>query len=119
MNILIYIEPAVFRGDPLFLAPHVRGWALPMMQNHRSQDFCWFLASSAPLCELACNLEPALPTFVIPSWAILSACGYRRDLYSMALFDPDAAQQAMVGQGPLAPLTTTSKASMRPFSLSW
>ena len=104
MRILIYIEPAIFRHDPLFLAPHVQGWALPMLQAHNSQGFTWSFASSAALCELARHHAPALPAFAIPSWSILSACGYRRDGYSLALFDPDAAQRAITGQAPLAPL---------------
>jgi hypothetical protein len=53
MKTLMFVEPVVFRGDPLFLAPHITGWALPMLQAHRRErSDPWALASSQHLCDL-------------------------------------------------------------------
>jgi hypothetical protein len=115
MKVLFYVEPVVFRGDPLFLAPHIRGWALCMMQAHRGSEIIWALASSAPLCELARRQLSGLHCFAIPSWAILSSCGYQRELYAMALFSADSGEYAMAGCGPLAPLADELQAINRAF----
>lgn len=115
MRVLFFIEPAVFRGDPFALAPHVQGWALPMLQRHDASGFQWALASSAALCALARRHQPELDCFAIPSWRILSSCGYRRDVYTIALFHPTAAQQGMAGEGPLAPLAAELQAINRAF----
>lgn len=104
MRILIYIGPVVFRGDPLFLAPHVQGWALPMLMAHQDVGIQWALASSGPLVELAQTQAPDLLTFTIPSWKILKAADFRRDLYAVALFERRAGEQAIQGEGALAAL---------------
>jgi hypothetical protein len=104
MRILIYIEPVVFRGDPLFLAPHVCGWALPLFHAHRDTDIQWAFASSGPLVELAKAQAPDLLVYEIPSWKILRTAEYRRDLYAVALFERTSADQAIKGDGPLAAL---------------
>lgn len=110
MRVLIYIEPVVFRGDPLFLAPHVQGWALPMLQAHQEIGLQWALASSGPLVGLAQTQAPDLLTFTIPSWKVLRAADFRRDLYAVALFERHAAEQAIQGEGALAALADELRA---------
>lgn len=110
MNVLIYVEPAIFRGDPLFLAPHVQAWALPVLQIHHAVAGQWALASSPSLCALARSAQPSLNTFPIPSWSILAASAYQRDRYAQALFERETARQAMDGFGPLAALAAELQA---------
>jgi hypothetical protein len=104
VKILIYVEPAVFRGIPEWKAPHVLGWALPMLRGDQTGANQWALASSETLCALARAHEPSLICCPLPAWKILSACDFRRDHYVQSLFDRDAAARALAGQGPLHPL---------------
>jgi hypothetical protein len=115
MRVLFFVEPVVFRGNPLAFAPHVQGWALPMLQSHGEPAFQWAFASSAPLCALARREQPNLACFAIPSWQVLEPCGYNRDSYTIALFNAKAAQQGMAGQGPLAALAAELQAINRAF----
>jgi hypothetical protein len=115
MRLLIYVEPAIFRGNPLFFAPHIQGWVQPMAQAHEGSTKSWALASSKPLCDLARQNLPGLHCFAIPSWPILSSCSYRRDQYSIALFDPVAAAQGLAGAVPLAALAAELQAINRAF----
>lgn len=115
MRVLIYIEPVVFSGNPLFFAPHIQGWAQRMVQAHQNSTLSWALASSKPLCDLARQKLSDLHYFAIPSWSILASCGYRRDHYSIALFDPVAAEQGLNGEGPLAALAAELVAVNRTF----
>ena len=106
MRVLFYVEPVVFRGDPFFLAPHLTGWILPVVKAHNSPGFTWALATSDSLCSLAKTQHPGLNTFPVSSWGVLSNCDFRRDVYSAALFNPEAALQAISGRGQLASLAT-------------
>lgn len=113
VRVLIYIEPAIFRGNPLFFAPHIQGWAQRMVQAHQNSTLTWALASSKLLCDLARQKLSDLHCFAIPSWPILSSCDYRRDQYSIALFDPVAAERGLSGEGPLAALAEELQAINR------
>jgi hypothetical protein len=115
MRILIYIEPAIFRCDPLFFAPHIQGWAQRLVKGHQNSALTWALASSKPLCDLARQKLSGLHCFAIPSWSILSSCGYQREKYSIALFEPVAAEQGIAGEGALAALAAELQAINRAF----
>jgi hypothetical protein len=111
VRVLIYIEPAVFRASPLAYGPHIRGWVSPLLSCFRDAGFEVSLATSAALLNLIPPEEASdLCNFPISSWSILAACGYRRELYSQALFDDIAAEQAVAGQGLLAPLAAELQA---------
>ena len=105
MKTLMLVEPVVFRGDPLFLAPHLTGWGLPMLQIHRqASSDPWILTSSRALCDLAKRHVPDIETRALPSWPLLAGADYDRHRYAAALFDQAIALQAQDGQGVLAPL---------------
>jgi hypothetical protein len=104
MNTLIYVEPVVFRGNPLFLAPHIKGWALPIIKALEGDFSRWSLATSSALCELALAEDPGITLFPIPSWRLLANCSYDRSQYAAALFSPSDGKAALLGRGPLAPL---------------
>ena len=105
MRTLFFVEPVVFRGDPLFLAPHVMGWGLPMLHAHREASADpWVLASSRALCDLATQHVSDLETCALPSWSLLAGLEYDRHRYAAALFDPAITRQACEGKGVLAPL---------------
>lgn len=50
MRILFFVEPARFRRNALFLAPHV-AWVAGLMRSTSGGDAEFALASSAPLCR--------------------------------------------------------------------
>jgi hypothetical protein len=105
MRVLIYVEPALFRADPLTYGSHIRCWVEPLLLCFRHARIEVALATSTALLNLISpGQAPRLCRFAIPSWSILAGCGYRRELYSQALFDGAAAEQAVAGQGLLAPL---------------
>jgi hypothetical protein len=118
MRVLIYIEPVVFRANPIAGITWVRDWAMALVSGLSEPDTCFALASSLPILELVrTQIEQLkLQEFPIPSWQILAACDYLRDRYNIALFEESAAQQALAGNGPLAPLATQLVAVNRAFA---
>ena len=81
-TILYYIEPAIFRDDPLFLAPwqaYFRAFALRSQDRSRA-----FLASSQSLCALPHDIFDE--TVPIDSRCVLKPFGGDRMLYGRDLF---------------------------------
>ena len=66
------------------------GWSLPLFHAHRDTDIQWAFPDG-PLVELAKAQAPDFLAYEIPSWKILRTAEYRRDLYSVALFDRTSA----------------------------
>ena len=104
MRILFFVEPVVFRENPLFLSPHVSTWVVDTAVAHRAAGFAWALASSAPLCSLAADSAPWIKTYTIDSWHILSPFQFDRAQYARALFDPNAGLDGLAGRGDLSVL---------------
>jgi hypothetical protein len=104
MKILIYIEPVVFRSNPIAGITWVRDWGLAIARGLGKKGNSFALVSSQSLIDLVADQasELELQFFPISSWSILSSCDYRRDLYSISLFEDSAAREAIAGNGPLA-----------------
>lgn len=91
-KLLFYLEPAIFRNDPLFLAPHI-SWLEAIGKNlSLTDEDAIAIVSSAPLCELGRSKLaeggfPKIKTKVICVGSALEEFGgcrqaYAQDLYS-------------------------------------
>lgn len=92
MKVLFYLEPAVYRGDPLFLSPHI-SWALRVLKSlNVESDFG--LVSSSELCDYFYRMSGIKNNlFKINSWEIISPFNYQRNQYSSALYSvPESLQ---------------------------
>ena len=95
MRILFYLEPALFRNNPLWLSTHVNNVRCFMNANQRD-DVTYGLASSPWLCReydrwLEHGGSSDLSRFEISPRDVTQAFGFDRAAYSTDLFD-DACQ---------------------------
>lgn len=104
MRVLFYVEPAVFRDDPLFLKYHVTAWVRSIISALHDQNASFGLASSEPLCRLVEREVQGLQCYRIASWNILAATNYDRHRYAQELYNPAQGQEGAGGSGVLAPL---------------
>lgn len=90
MNILIYVEPIVFRGDPFLLRPWV-DWISSMLRSNAGPGVMrkFFVCSNPTLCDLFKELPAGIieSTFQCDPVKLLDHFGFHRDQYSSDLFD--------------------------------
>lgn len=87
MRILFFVEPVVFRRDPLFLAPHL-AWVAALAAVSRGAITC-ALATSPALCahwRTAHTQLQDVACFPLDSFASLAPFGHCRRSYARALY---------------------------------
>ena len=89
MRILLYIEPVVFREDPLMLSPWV-GWFARLVRSCKLARPRWQfgLVSNPSICERMTSETPAveMPTFLASQSDLLRAFEFDRGAYARDLF---------------------------------
>jgi len=110
MRLLFFVEPAVFREDPHFLAPHLE-WVAGLVRTSSAGSACFALASSPALCgalaEQAPDVGPRVAKYPLDSFGATASSGYRRLGYASALYGD--------GHGPCA-LKSTLETVRREFA---
>jgi hypothetical protein len=98
MKVVFFIEPVIYRTEPLYLQPHLQ-WADSIGASVEANGGILAVASNHEICAAWSSQQAAVGRdhVVLPlsSFDPLSSYGYKRDLYSAALYGRGAANNAL------------------------